>query len=883
MSSFVSKVDVRGDIYNIKDYELHSKLGQKNGIATLGEDGTVPKYQLPSYVDDVLDGTYDKINNQFLDLDGQPYKPESNKIYIDINTKVTYRWSGSTYVELSTSLALGTTAETAFPGDRGLALENKLTQLELGSMVYKGEVNNELPLNYSQGDVYLVATAGTYAGQECEEGDFLICVNGNSINLATLPEYNTNVYNKYMIIQSYNPTTQTYGVIDFVGLANYYGSYDRIYYDYQVADAAYKRIFGMGAFVRYQTTDHGLNWSLFSSNDVGFAMDTSDTVEYYFLYSNINIYNNENGVIFAAHPYSLDAYNSDWKVVRGGKFTGSGGTAEVGDGYTYVDLDSETLPAEEIIKTLQTLDGDTEKKVYPVTTLNAVVDPETDKTLDVILDEFTIDGVLFVDDEPPFDNVEIKYAVDGKKVYYDNTKTELPVNNVQDALDAVFTSVSSGKELIASAITDKGIETDKDASFETMAENISNIKAGGGTSELNIYFGLNEPEDKTKLWVKDEEPISCLVSNRFDPPEGGFKEDEMIQYDTSEYYDDKAAYCNGKIYILKAGMISTSGTGIQTNIPIYIFNIETQEISMIYCQNPSNFSIWSHSGYDRGFTIGTTVYFSLSSSQYHIEIDTINDSAIIVSDCIGGGLVENSSLVIEDDDMYYCYFYNASTASKRTTTLKHSPVFTAAVTDLYVFPDKYVTSFDLYYLNGIIYVFYGISVNTGKVKRTKLLIYDLDTKTTRTIDCSLSKFTASDVISISNIGHYIYLFQYNSNTVYKYNTIIEELTYQEIPYTILNRQKMPIISVGSNLYLIDTNRILKFQGNIDVEELPLGQYLISPSFSDNIFPFSKGIINVDMGVEGMYKNIQDYDMISTVPIEAYLYNSDIGWYSIYND
>lgn len=44
----------------------------------------------------------------------------------------------------------------------------------------------------------------------------------------------------------------------------------------------------------------------------------------------------------------------------------------------------------------------------------------------------------------------------------------------------VFQSVSNGKSLIASAITDKGVETDADSTFEIMAQNIINIPSGSG-------------------------------------------------------------------------------------------------------------------------------------------------------------------------------------------------------------------------------------------------------------------------------------------------------------------------------------------------------------------------------------------------------------------
>lgn len=87
-----------------------SLKGSKNGVAELDENGLVPSSQLPSYVDDVLE--YDT-KSDF------PASGESGKIYIDTATNLQYRWSGSQYVEISASIALGETSSTAYRGDRG--------------------------------------------------------------------------------------------------------------------------------------------------------------------------------------------------------------------------------------------------------------------------------------------------------------------------------------------------------------------------------------------------------------------------------------------------------------------------------------------------------------------------------------------------------------------------------------------------------------------------------------------------------------------------------------------------------------------------------------------------------------------------------------------
>jgi hypothetical protein len=84
--------------------------GAVNGLAELDGSGKVPSGQLPSYVDDVVEVA------NFASL---PVTGESGKIYITLDNNLTFRWSGSAYVEISASLALGELSTTAYRGDRG--------------------------------------------------------------------------------------------------------------------------------------------------------------------------------------------------------------------------------------------------------------------------------------------------------------------------------------------------------------------------------------------------------------------------------------------------------------------------------------------------------------------------------------------------------------------------------------------------------------------------------------------------------------------------------------------------------------------------------------------------------------------------------------------
>ena len=103
-----------------------SIVGTANGIAQLDLTGKVPASQLPSFVDDVLE--YDTYGDF-------PLEGETGKIYIAIDTNMTYRWSGTQYTMIASSLALGETSSTAYPGDKGKANADKLATIESGAQV----------------------------------------------------------------------------------------------------------------------------------------------------------------------------------------------------------------------------------------------------------------------------------------------------------------------------------------------------------------------------------------------------------------------------------------------------------------------------------------------------------------------------------------------------------------------------------------------------------------------------------------------------------------------------------------------------------------------------------------------------------------------------
>lgn len=88
---------------DLSNYIPLSQKGATNGVAMLDGAGLVPASQLPSYVDDVLEGYY-KV------ADGKFYKEaaytnliagETGKIYVSLDTNKTYRWTGTTFVYIT--------------------------------------------------------------------------------------------------------------------------------------------------------------------------------------------------------------------------------------------------------------------------------------------------------------------------------------------------------------------------------------------------------------------------------------------------------------------------------------------------------------------------------------------------------------------------------------------------------------------------------------------------------------------------------------------------------------------------------------------------------------------------------------------------------------
>ena len=154
--------------------EIYGQIGKPSGIAPLDALGKVPAANLPAFVDDVVEfeGVTSSVIVESRELpelavqtatpvyfcesmnrfvvynpeDGLYYSnwpgdevfqinyiPSAGKVFLSMTDGKCYRWSGSRLAAIGSDLALGETANTAFPGSRGVVLEQQTASLQTSS------------------------------------------------------------------------------------------------------------------------------------------------------------------------------------------------------------------------------------------------------------------------------------------------------------------------------------------------------------------------------------------------------------------------------------------------------------------------------------------------------------------------------------------------------------------------------------------------------------------------------------------------------------------------------------------------------------------------------------------------------------------------------
>lgn len=172
-------------------YIKNSEKGTANGVATLGADGKVPSSQLPSYVDDVIEGYYYNGNFYIDSAHQQLITPEAGKIYTDLSTNKTYRWSGTVYTEISESLALGETAGTAYEGSKGKANADAIAALQEDMNGLNDDLSSKVDKLY-QGTNEVGRVSNT------QEGTYIARTQGSTTNGGSVVSTTAGAYMQYI-------------------------------------------------------------------------------------------------------------------------------------------------------------------------------------------------------------------------------------------------------------------------------------------------------------------------------------------------------------------------------------------------------------------------------------------------------------------------------------------------------------------------------------------------------------------------------------------------------------------------------------------------------------------------------------------------------------
>lgn len=256
-------------------------------------------------------------------------------------------------------------------------------------------------------------------------------------------------------------------------------------------------------------------------------------------------------------------------------------------------------------------------------------------------------------------------ATSASDISYDGIESGSVSTNVQDAIDELFISVSEGKSLIASAVTDKGVETAADASFETIAENISQISSvpsgvskitlsayptsggiviGGGYASDNMTIEINaEPNSGYNFnsWKENNNIVSDLSTYKFIV--NGEKSltaffDKSLSWNSVTVPSGpwvSATYGSGKFVITPGYDGSSPGT--YSNKSIYSTNGTTWNTSTLPIASTWNSVIYGGSKFIATGPTGKGAYSSNGTSWSEMTIPTTSINNNFMCYVYGGG------------------------------------------------------------------------------------------------------------------------------------------------------------------------------------------------------------------------------------------------------
>ena len=255
-------------------------------------------------------------------------------------------------------------------------------------------------------------------------------------------------------------------------------------------------------------------------------------------------------------------------------------------------------------------------------------------------------------------------------VSYDNVSSGMSSDNVQDAIDELFTSASSGKELIADAITGMGVSTSANDTYATMAGNIEKIETGIDISDATLTAASELKKDIVAYSKTGKRIVGSLGPGTVNTPNISVNSAGKITASTSYTSGiiDSSTKSNTYQLSTQSGATITPGTtqktavasGRYTTGAVYVAG----DSDLIASNIKSGVNIFGVNGSYTGedwfiFSINPqhTEYFSIYRKTMTLDLSfggyTINKDNIKL---IVGSFAEKSN---QSDNLIYCFFsYN---------------------------------------------------------------------------------------------------------------------------------------------------------------------------------------------------------------------------------
>lgn len=161
-----------------------------------------------------------------------------------------------------------------------------------------------------------------------------------------------------------------------------------------------------------------------------------------------------------------------------------------------------------------------------------------------------------------YDDTSIKADINNIKADLGTAELNTTAKDLKGAINEVFQNVSNGKQLIATAITDKGVTTSSDSTFQTMATNIKNIQTVFDASDIIVTIN----NKKYKLSKNDKgEYIATLLAYSVT---SNLTHCTLDNTNTSIDYGNKYT-CNisvNKGFIIDSVVITMGGTDVTSTV-----------------------------------------------------------------------------------------------------------------------------------------------------------------------------------------------------------------------------------------------------------------------------------------------------------------------------